>query len=106
MEVINKVVSVYDANGKLLRTESITDYTRKNINDTYVNLDDFINHWNAAEKKAEITDLMRESGIDLQALKIERNMEDVDDFDFICHIKTRPVPPNGISCKHSQTVWR
>lgn len=86
VEVINKVVSVYDANGKLLRTESITDYTRKNINDTYVNLDDFINHWNAAEKKAEITDLMRESGIDLQVLKIERNMEDVDDFDFICHI--------------------
>lgn len=86
VEVINKVVSVYDANGKLLRTESITDYTRKNINDTYVNLDDFISHWNAAEKKAEITDLMRESGIDLQALKIERNMEDVDDFDFICHI--------------------
>lgn len=86
VEVINKVVSVYDANGKLLLTESITDYTRKNINDTYVNLDDFINHWNAAEKKAEITDLMRESGIDLQALKIERNMEDVDDFDFICHI--------------------
>lgn len=86
VEVINKVVSVYDANGKLLRTESITDYTRKNINDTYVNLDDFINHWNAAEKKAEITDLMRESGIDLQAMKIERNMEDVDDFDFICHI--------------------
>ena len=86
VEVINKVVSVYDANGKLLRTESITDYTRKNINDTYVNLDDFINHWNVAEKKAEITDLMRESGIDLQALKIERNMEDVDDFDFICHI--------------------
>lgn len=86
VEVINKVVSVYDANGKLLRTESITDYTRKNINDTYVNLYDFINHWNAAEKKAEITDLMRESGIDLQALKIERNMEDVDDFDFICHI--------------------
>lgn len=86
VEVINKVVSVYDANGKLLRTEGITDYTRKNINDTYVNLDDFINHWNAAEKKAEITDLMRESGIDLQALKIERNMENVDDFDFICHI--------------------
>lgn len=86
VKVINKVVSVYDANGKLLRTESITDYTRKNINDTYVNLDDFINHWNAAERKAEITDLMRESGIDLHALKQERDMDDVDDFDFICHI--------------------
>ena len=86
VEVINKVVSVYDANGKLLRTESITDYTRKNINDTYANLDDFIRRWNEAEKKAEITDLLRESGIDLQALKHDRNMDDVDDFDFICHI--------------------
>lgn len=86
VRVINKVVSVYDANGKLLRTESITDYTRKNINDTYANLEDFIRRWNAAEKKAEITDLLRESGIDLQALKREQNLEDVDDFDFICHI--------------------
>ena len=86
VEVINKVVSVYDVNGKLLRTESITDYTRKNINDTYANLDDFIRKWNEADKKAEITDLLRESGIDLQALKHDRDMEDVDDFDFICHI--------------------
>ena len=86
VEVINKVVSVYDANGKLLRTESITDYTRKNINDTYANLDDFIRRWNEADKKAEITDLLRESGIDLQALKHDRGMDDVDDFDFICHI--------------------
>jgi type I restriction enzyme R subunit len=84
--VINKMVSVYDSNGKLLRTESITDYTCKNIKDTYANLDDFILHWNAAEKKAEITDLMRESGIDLQALKSDNDMADVDDFDFICHI--------------------
>lgn len=86
VRVINKVVSVYDTNGKLLRTESITDYTRKNINDTYANMDDFICRWNAAEKKAEITDLLRENGIDLQALKQEQNLEDVDDFDFICHI--------------------
>ena len=86
VKVINKVVSVYDSNGKLLRTESITDYTRKNINDTYANLNDFILHWNQAERKAEITDLMRESGIDLQALKEEQGMTDVDDFDFIIHL--------------------
>ena len=86
VEVINKIVSVYDANGKLLRTESITDYTRKNINDTYANLDDFILHWNEATHKTEITDLLQENGIDLQALKHDRNMDDVDDFDFICYI--------------------
>ena len=86
VKIINKMVSVYDSNGKLLRTESITDYTRKNINDTYANLSDFINHWNAAEKKSEIAQLMRENGIDLQALKEQPGMADVDDFDFICHI--------------------
>ena len=86
VRIINKVVSVYDSNGKLLRTESITDYTKKNINDTYANLNDFITHWNGAERKAEITELMRESGIDLQALKESQGMADVDDFDFICHI--------------------
>ena len=92
VKIISKVVSVYDADGKLLRTENITDYTRKNINDTYADLSDFINHWNAAERKAEISDLLRESGIDLQALKTEQGMVDVDDFDFICHIAYNQKP--------------
>ena len=39
-----------------------------------------------AERKAEITELMREGGIDLQALKEDQGMSDVDDFDFICQI--------------------
>ena len=92
VEIISKVVSVYDADGKLLRTENITDYTRKNINDTYSNLSDFILHWKAAERKAEISDLLRERGIDLQALKEEQGMADVDDFDFICHIAYNQKP--------------
>ena len=29
---------------------------------------------------------MRENGIDLQALKEQQGMAEVDDFDFICHI--------------------
>ena len=86
VRIINKVVSVYDSNGKLLHTESITDYTKKNINDTYASLDDFILHWNQAERKAEITDMLRESGIDLYLLKAEQGMNDVDDFDFIIHL--------------------
>lgn len=86
VRVLQQMVSIYDPKGKLLRTESITDYTKKNINATYANLDDFIQKWNKAEKKAEITDLLLESGIDLEALKRERQMEDVDDFDFICYI--------------------
>lgn len=92
VEIISKMVSVYDVDGKLLHVESITDYTRKNINDTYADLNDFIIHWNAAQRKDEITNLLRESGIDLQALKEDEGMSDVDDFDFICHIAYNQKP--------------
>ena len=86
VRVLQSVVSVYDTNGKLLRTESITDYTKSNINDTYANLDDFIQHWNAAQRKGEITELLRDRGIDLETLKQKQGLSEVDDFDFICHI--------------------
>ncbi|GAD04968.1 type I restriction-modification system, restriction subunit R [Porphyromonas crevioricanis JCM 15906] len=86
VRVLQSIVSVYDTNGKLLRTESITDYTKRNINETYANLDDFIQRWNEAKKKEEITKPLEESGIDLKALKQEQGLSDVDDFDFICHI--------------------
>lgn len=84
--VINKTVSVYDANGKLLRQESIIDYTKTNILGTYASLDNFIRQWTAEEKKEKIQDLFRERGIDLDALKADQGMSDVDDFDFICHV--------------------
>ena len=92
VRIVNRQVSVYDTDGKLLHVESITDYTKRDINDTYANLDDFILHWNAAEKKAELANLLRESGIDLQALKHDQHMDDVDDFDFICHIAYDKMP--------------
>lgn len=84
--IINKVVSVYDTDGKLLRTESITDYTKKSIIDTYATIDTFTTKWQETKKKSDIAEMLKESGIDLAALKHAENMDDVDDFDFICHI--------------------
>lgn len=84
--VINKVVSVYDTNGKLLRTESITDYTKKSIVDTYATIDTFTTKWQETKKKSDISEMLKESGIDLASLKHDQDMDNVDDFDFICHI--------------------
>lgn len=86
VQIIHKTVSVYDANGKLLRQESIVDYTKENIRGEYASLDNFIRQWSAQEKKEKIRDLLHEKGIDLELLKAEQNMTDVDDFDFICHV--------------------
>lgn len=86
VQIIHKTVSVYDANGKLLRQESIVDYTKENIRGEYASLDNFIRQWSAQEKKEQIRDLLHHKGIDLELLKAEQNMTDVDDFDFICHV--------------------
>lgn len=86
VHIINKTVSIYDTNGKLLRQESIVDYTKTNILGTYASLDNFIRQWTTEEKKSKIQELLRTRGIDLEAMKKEQGMSDVDDFDFICHI--------------------
>ena len=86
VEIIHKTVSIYDTNGKLLRQESIIDYTKENILGEYASLDNFIRQWTAEEKKDKIRDLLRERGIDLEKMKSKQGMTDVDDFDFICHI--------------------
>lgn len=86
VQIIHKTVSVYDTNGKLLRQESIVDYTKENIQGEYASLDNFIHQWSAHEKKEEIRDLLHDRGIDLELLKADQNMSDVDDFDFICHV--------------------
>ena len=93
VKIINKTVSVYDANGRLLRQEDIIDYTRTNIKGEYASLSDFIRKWKASDKKEEIQKPFEEMGIDLKALKIDQGMEDVDDFDFICYIAygTKPL---------------
>ena len=86
VEIINKIVSVYDVNGKLLRQESIIDYTKSNVIGEYASLDAFIQNWNKADKKTVIKEQFAKLGIDFEEIKKEKNMSDVDDFDFICHI--------------------
>ncbi len=86
VHVLGKTVAIYDSNGKLLKQESIIDYTKSNILGTYASLDNFIRQWKSEEKKDVIEKELRRKGIDLDLMKKTQNMEDVDDFDFICHV--------------------
>lgn len=86
VEILGKRVSVYDSNGKLLKQESIVDYTKENVRGEYASLDKFIQEWRKDTKKDRIKNMLLERGIDLEPIKVEQNMQDVDDFDFICHV--------------------
>ena len=84
--ILGKTVAIYDTAGKLLRQESIFDYAKSNILGDYASLENFIRQWSKEEKKSVIREELRSRGIDLAAMKAFQDMEDVDDFDFICHV--------------------
>lgn len=83
---VQETIAVYDAGGKLLKQENIIDYTKENILGQFGDLHAFIHEWNAAEKKQAIADVLAKRGVDLDKLKQAMKMDDVDDFDFICHV--------------------
>ena len=92
IKVLQRLVSIYDTDGKLLKQESIEDYTKESILGTYQTLENFIHTWNGEQKKEIIRNMLKEKGIDLELIKKDQNMTDVDDFDFICHIAFNQKP--------------
>lgn len=84
VNVINERVQYLDNNGKLI-TESLKDYSRKNILKEYASLDDFLTKWKSTDRKQAIIDELLEQGLLLTELKKEIN-KDLDPFDLICHI--------------------
>lgn len=84
VSVINERVQYYGPDGKLI-TESLRDYTKKNILREFASLDNFLTRWKEAEKKQVIIDELQEKGIFFDALEEEVGKE-LDPFDLICHV--------------------
>jgi len=84
VSILNERIQFLDGNGSLI-TESMKDYTKRNILKTYRSLDDFLTHWNSAKKKKALIDELESAGVILENLK-EEVKKDLDLFDLICHI--------------------
>jgi len=84
VSVVNERVQFYGKDGKLI-TESLKDYTRKNILKEYHSIDTFLQIWNSAEKKKAIIDELNDKGVFLEDLAEEVGHE-YDPFDLICHV--------------------
>ena len=62
VSIINERVQYLDADGKLI-TESLVDYTRKNIRKEYATLDEFLQRWSSAQKKTAIVEELEQKGM-------------------------------------------
>jgi len=82
--VVKEQVQYLGPDGKLL-TESLTDFTKKNILNYYPTLDSFFNAWQSAERRQAIIDQIDASGIPLDELQKQVGIE-FDLFDLIIHV--------------------
>lgn len=84
VSVASERVQYYDAGGKLI-TESLKDYTVKRVKKTYSSLDQFLQTWNEADKKAAVVRELEEQGVVFGALA-EAVGKDLSPFDLVCHV--------------------
>ena len=90
VQIVNERVQYLGADGKII-TESLKDYTKKNIQEHYSTIDDFLKRWNHSDKKKAIVDELESHGVFFDALKEEVG-RDFDPFDLICHIAFEAKP--------------
>ena len=91
---VGERVQYYGKDGKLI-TESLVDYTKKNLKAQFASMDDFIKKWTEADKKSAIIDELIEQGIMVDELREEvkqKTGKDLSVFDLICHV-TFDTPP-------------
>jgi len=82
--VVAEQVQYYDKDGKLV-TESLRDFTRKNIRKAYASLDTFLKTWTKADQKTAILRELQANGVFLDALADEVG-RDYDAFDLLLHV--------------------
>ena len=90
VRIVNERVQYLGSDGKII-TESLKDYTKKNIKEHFQTIDDFLTRWNQSDKKKAIVDELEEQGVFFEALKEEVG-KDFDPFDLICHIAFESKP--------------
>ncbi|HMS30840.1 MAG TPA: type I restriction-modification enzyme R subunit C-terminal domain-containing protein [Candidatus Saccharibacteria bacterium] len=77
-------MQIIDAEGKLI-TESLTDYTKRNILGEYATLDEFLQTWQNAKQRYYILEELENKGVPLSELR-EKFGGDMDLFDLVLHI--------------------
>lgn len=82
--VARERVQYLNAQGKLI-TESLRDYTRINLRKQYDSLDQFLQAWQQADRKAALLQELEGQGVLLDALADEVG-KDLDPFDLLLHV--------------------
>lgn len=104
VSIINESIRYYDADGKLI-TESIIEYSKKNIRRLFESEESIINEWNNTVNKIDFINRMLNEGIMLDAL-YEKINDNIDELDLILNVgfgtEVKPKRDRIIKVKQSE----
>lgn len=84
VQVVGERIQYMGPDGKLI-VESLKDYSRKAVHETFKTLDEFLQRWTAADQKQAIVEELEQQGVFFEALA-EDVGRDCGPFDLICHV--------------------
>jgi type I restriction enzyme R subunit len=84
VSIINETTKYYDADGKLI-TESIVEYSKKNLKRLYENYEGFEQEWYIADSKKDFLNYLYNEGVMIDELENKAN-DNIDEFDLLCNV--------------------
>ena len=84
VSIINETVKYYDADGKLI-TESIVEYSGRNLKRVYEKYEDFEQEWYRADSKKDFLNHLFNEGVMIDALYDKAN-DNIDIFDILSNM--------------------
>ena len=84
VSIINETVKYYDADGKLI-TESIVEYSGRNLKRVYERYEDFEQEWYRADSKKDFLNHLFNEGVMIDALYDKAN-DNIDIFDILSNM--------------------
>ena len=81
VSILNETIKYYDADGKLI-TESIVEYSGKNLKRIYEKYEDFEQEWYKADSKKDFLNYLFNEGVMVDALYDKEN-DNIDIFDMV-----------------------
>lgn len=85
VSILNETVKYYDADGKLI-TESIMEYSKKNLKRLYENHNGFEQEWFRADSKKEFLEHLMSEGVMVDAVFDKVNDNNIDIFDILSNM--------------------
>jgi type I restriction enzyme R subunit len=86
VQIVSEIVQELDAEGNVLRTMRLTDYTAEKVRTLAASAEEMGQAWSDRQRREDVLSRLAERGIDFEELAKAVGKTDADPFDVLCHL--------------------